>query len=162
MNLLRLSSYRTDPALQPARAGPASRPADAGAGRGHDRALSKPLARADTKGFAPIAELFARADMGIANFEGASFNHTQFPGVASAETGGGYPVIAPANVEALARSGIRLVAKANNHGTDWGYTGLAATLATLRNKGIAQAGAGRTWRRPPRLPMSIHPMAGWR
>jgi hypothetical protein len=47
----------------------------------------QPLARADTKGFAPIAELFARADMGIANFEGASFNHTQFPGVASAETG---------------------------------------------------------------------------
>lgn len=103
----------------------------------------QPLARADTKGFAPIAELFARADMGIANFEGASFDHTQFPGVASAETGGGYPVIAPANVEALARSGIRLVAKANNHGTDWGYIGLAATLATLRDKGIAQAGAGR-------------------
>jgi poly-gamma-glutamate synthesis protein (capsule biosynthesis protein) len=99
---------------------------------------------APTSGFGDVADLFAGADIGIANFEGASFDLATHTGPASAETGGGYPVIPPANTALLARIGIRLVSKANNHATDWGYQGLAETLATLRAQGIAYAGAGPT------------------
>jgi poly-gamma-glutamate capsule biosynthesis protein CapA/YwtB (metallophosphatase superfamily) len=104
----------------------------------------QPLAQADQQGFAPIAALFSQADLAIANFEGSSFALASFGGSASAETGGGYPVIPPDNAAVLAGMGLRLVGKANNHATDWGYEGLTATLATLRARQITFAGAGRT------------------
>lgn len=104
----------------------------------------QPIADADRQGFAPIAALFSRADLAIANFEGASFPLASFGGSASAETGGDYPVIPPENAGLLAGMGLRLMGKANNHATDWGYDGLTATLATLKERGIAFAGAGRT------------------
>jgi poly-gamma-glutamate synthesis protein (capsule biosynthesis protein) len=48
----------------------------------------------------------------------------------------------PANVGCLTAAGIDACALANNHVLDWGYAGLAETLATLRAAGIATAGAG--------------------
>lgn len=48
----------------------------------------------------------------------------------------------PANVPCLAAAGIDCCVLANNHVLDWGYAGLAETLATLRGAGIATAGAG--------------------
>jgi len=103
-----------------------------------------PMADSPAPGFAQIMQLFAKADIGIANFEGASFDPTTHQSTAAAETGGGYPLIPPGNAALLAAQGIRLVSKANNHGTDWGYDGLGATLDTLGTAGIAYAGAGRS------------------
>jgi poly-gamma-glutamate synthesis protein (capsule biosynthesis protein) len=48
----------------------------------------------------------------------------------------------PANVACLQAAGIDGCALANNHVLDWGYAGLAETLATLDEAGIAHAGAG--------------------
>lgn len=48
----------------------------------------------------------------------------------------------PANTPVLTAAGIDCCALANNHVLDWGYDGLAETLAALRNAGIAVAGAG--------------------
>lgn len=103
----------------------------------------QPVEQPLSPGFAAVTALFGGADVGIANFEGASFDLAAHKGPASAETGGGYPVILPGNTALLASRGIRLVSKANNHATDWSYEGLAATLGTLRASGITQAGAGR-------------------
>ncbi len=49
----------------------------------------------------------------------------------------------PANVPCLTAAGIDCCALANNHVLDWGRSGLAETLTTLRNSGIRTAGAGR-------------------
>jgi poly-gamma-glutamate synthesis protein (capsule biosynthesis protein) len=48
----------------------------------------------------------------------------------------------PGNVGCLAAAGIDCCALANNHVLDWGYEGLAETLATLDEAGIRHAGAG--------------------
>ncbi len=49
----------------------------------------------------------------------------------------------PANVPCLAAARIDCCVLANNHVLDWGYSGLAETLETLRGAGIRTAGAGR-------------------
>ncbi|KAJ1631228.1 capsule synthesis protein, capa [Pavlovales sp. CCMP2436] len=48
----------------------------------------------------------------------------------------------PANVNALARLRVDIVALANNHMLNWGCRGLAKTLKTLADAGIRTAGAG--------------------
>ncbi len=48
----------------------------------------------------------------------------------------------PRNIGCLAAAGIDCCALANNHVLDWGYEGLAETLATLDRAGIRHAGAG--------------------
>lgn len=49
----------------------------------------------------------------------------------------------PANVPCLTAARIDCCVLANNHVLDWGRSGLAETLTTLRNAGIRAAGAGR-------------------
>jgi len=49
----------------------------------------------------------------------------------------------PRNVPVLNAAGIDCCTLANNHVLDWGYEGLRETLDTLRDAGIAIAGAGR-------------------
>ena len=49
----------------------------------------------------------------------------------------------PANVGCLGAARIDCCTLANNHVLDWGYAGLAETLATLHDAGIRTAGAGR-------------------
>jgi len=48
----------------------------------------------------------------------------------------------PQNIDCLTAAGIDCCALANNHVLDWGYEGLAQTLATLDQAGIKHAGAG--------------------
>ena len=48
----------------------------------------------------------------------------------------------PANVPCLAAARIDCCALANNHVLDWGYEGLAETLATLARAGLVAVGAG--------------------
>jgi len=48
----------------------------------------------------------------------------------------------PRNVPAITAAGIDVCALANNHVLDWGFAGLAETLATLKGAGIGIAGAG--------------------
>jgi poly-gamma-glutamate synthesis protein (capsule biosynthesis protein) len=48
----------------------------------------------------------------------------------------------PANIGCLSAAAIDCCVLANNHVLDWGYSGLAETLATLRRAGIRTTGAG--------------------
>jgi len=102
----------------------------------------KPFDIATDRALAAVAELFLHADLGFANQEGAIFDIQAFRGWPAAENGGGIPV-SPVEVARNLRSmGISIVSKANNHATDWGAEGLKATLATLAEAGIVQAGSG--------------------
>jgi len=49
----------------------------------------------------------------------------------------------PANAPILTAAGIDVATLANNHVLDWGYSGLAETIATLKKLNIAHTGAGR-------------------
>lgn len=51
--------------------------------------------------------------------------------------------MSPENAPCLASADIDICALANNHVIDWGYSGLEDTLETLKNLGIASAGAGK-------------------
>jgi poly-gamma-glutamate capsule biosynthesis protein CapA/YwtB (metallophosphatase superfamily) len=96
----------------------------------------------DDPAFKRTIALFQHADLGFANQEGAIFDLATFSGYPSAETGGGYPVAPVAVAKDYRDMGITLVSKANNHGIDWGSEGLVATLKSLSDAGIVEAGAG--------------------
>lgn len=96
----------------------------------------------DDPGIRHVAELFQHADLGFANQEGAIFDLATFDGYPAAENGGGTPLSAPEVARDYRAMGITIVSKANNHGTDWGAEGLVATLKSLAEAGIAEAGAG--------------------
>lgn len=49
----------------------------------------------------------------------------------------------PRNIPVIKAAGIDVCSLANNHVLDWGFAGLAETIHTLKNAGIAFAGAGR-------------------
>ena len=93
-------------------------------------------------GFAKVAGLFQGADLGFANQEGSIFDLEGFAGSPAAEDGGGYPLQRQAAARAMRAMGLSLVSKANNHATDWGSDGLAATLRNLAAAGLVQAGSG--------------------
>jgi poly-gamma-glutamate capsule biosynthesis protein CapA/YwtB (metallophosphatase superfamily) len=62
----------------------------------------------------------------------------------------------PANIGCLTAAGIDCCTLANNHVLDWGYEGLAETLATLDEAGIRHAGAGNNLEQA-QAPAILHP-----
>jgi poly-gamma-glutamate capsule biosynthesis protein CapA/YwtB (metallophosphatase superfamily) len=92
--------------------------------------------------FAKVKALFQGADLGFANQEGSIFDLKTFRGYPAAENGGGYPLQPASFARDIRAMGISLVSKANNHATDWGMQGLAASLGWLSSAGVTQAGAG--------------------
>jgi poly-gamma-glutamate capsule biosynthesis protein CapA/YwtB (metallophosphatase superfamily) len=96
----------------------------------------------EDKGFAQVSALFRQADLGFANQEGSILEIATFKGYPAAETGGGFPQQTPEMAGQLKAMGLTIVAKANNHATDFGTEGLVATLENLKQGGLAQAGAG--------------------
>ncbi len=101
-----------------------------------------PLPGAKDDGQARITALFRGADIGFANQEGSIFDIKSFRGFPAAENGGGYPLQPSGFARDIRAMGIGMVSKANNHATDWGTEGLAATLGWLAAAGVVQAGAG--------------------
>jgi len=89
-----------------------------------------------------VQKLLSGADMAFANQEGAIFDLDAFAGYPAAENGGGHPVSFPAEAADIKALGIKMVSQANNHATDFGVEGMAATSRVLDNAGIAHAGAG--------------------
>lgn len=85
-----------------------------------------------------LDELAARApDARIVNLETAATRSSEpWPGKAI------HYRMHPANVPCLTAAGIDCCVLSNNHVLDWGYGGLAETLAALRSAGIRTAGAG--------------------
>lgn len=102
----------------------------------------RPIPAKPDPGFAQAIALFRGADLGFANQEGSIFDLKTFPGTPAAENGGGYPLQPSSFARDLKAMNITLVSKANNHATDWGSEGLAATLGWLAVAGVTAGGAG--------------------
>ena len=88
--------------------------------------------------FEPLRDLFEAADWAVANLETPIAGDDRgFPG---------YPMFnAPVGLaDALAEAGFDVVSTANNHSLDQRFSGLAATLRTLRERGIVPVGTAET------------------
>ncbi|WP_437689561.1 CapA family protein [Sorangium sp. So ce176] len=91
--------------------------------------------------FAPVAALFAAADVRFVNLEnqlsdqGGETQHSRQPLVFTGP---------PIGADALARAGISVVSLANNHMWDYGKGAFLETLGHLERVGVAYVGAGRT------------------
>jgi len=88
--------------------------------------------------FAPLRDVFESADWAVANLETPiAGDERGFPG---------YPMFnAPVGLaDALAEAGFDVVSTANNHSLDQRFSGLAATLRTLRERGIVPVGTAET------------------
>lgn len=95
------------------------------------------LARSPASVLAPVAQVLRRADIAMVNLETAVTNR----GTPATKA---YVFRAPRSAFAALRAGgVDVTTVANNHGMDFGRTGLADTLAAGRRAGIPVVGAGR-------------------
>jgi poly-gamma-glutamate synthesis protein (capsule biosynthesis protein) len=94
-------------------------------------------------GLEGVEKILRGADVTFGNQEGSIFDLHTFKGFPAAENGGGDPLLVPAIAPDLRNMGVKMMSKANNHATDWGQDGLAATERVLDEAGIVHAGSGR-------------------
>ncbi|WP_069758150.1 CapA family protein [Streptomyces sp. LUP47B] len=91
-----------------------------------------------------LLDLLRSADVTFGNFESTAVDLTDFDGWPEAESGGSW-LISTSRVPAdLRRIGFDLMARANNHTTDWGVAGMRSTDRLLTEAGIVHAGTGDT------------------
>ncbi|MDR2216297.1 MAG: CapA family protein [Nevskiaceae bacterium] len=90
-----------------------------------------------------MLKLLQSADVAYGNHESSAFD-LPGPGTVThgAQNGGGYPRFSYALEQDFKAMGIDIVSMANNHAGDWGVEGLMATLTTIANAGLVQAGGG--------------------
>ncbi|MFF0159145.1 CapA family protein [Streptomyces sp. NPDC005263] len=91
-----------------------------------------------------LLELLRSADVTFGNFESTAVDLTEFDGWPEAESGGSWLISTPRVAADLRRIGFDLMARANNHTTDWGVAGMRATDRLLAEAGIVHAGTGDT------------------
>ena len=91
-----------------------------------------------------LLELLRSADVTFGNFESTAIDLAEFGGWPEAESGGSWLVSAPQVPADLRRMGFDLVARANNHATDWGVAGMRSTDRLLTEAGIVHACTGDT------------------
>ena len=91
-----------------------------------------------------MLELLRSADVAFGNFESTAVDLSSFGGWPEAESGGSWLISTPRVPADLRRIGFDMVARANNHTTDWGVAGMRATDRLLTEAGIVHAGTGDT------------------
>jgi poly-gamma-glutamate synthesis protein (capsule biosynthesis protein) len=92
--------------------------------------------------FAKVAQLLHGADVAFANHEGSAFDINTFKGTRAPQNGGGYPLFEPGLDREFKAMGLDIVSMANNHAGDWGTEGLIATMDSVSQAGLVEAGAG--------------------
>ena len=91
---------------------------------------------------AAAMKLIASSDVGFGNLEGNLLDLKKFKGYPEAENGGMWLIAPPQIAEDLRAAGFRMLARANNHSTEWGRDGMQETDRALDKVGIAHAGTG--------------------
>jgi poly-gamma-glutamate synthesis protein (capsule biosynthesis protein) len=89
-----------------------------------------------------LVGLLRSTDVGYGNFEGTAIDWARYHGAPQAQSGGDWLISTPEVPADLKSLGFDLVARANNHGTDWGVAGLLLTDRLLDKAGIVHAGSG--------------------
>jgi poly-gamma-glutamate synthesis protein (capsule biosynthesis protein) len=97
-----------------------------------------------TPGFAKVLELLRGANVTFGNFESTAIDPRRFTGYPQAEFGGLWVRSDPGVIPDQKSMGFDLVARANNHSTDWGIEGMRETDRRLDEAGIVHAGTGET------------------
>jgi poly-gamma-glutamate capsule biosynthesis protein CapA/YwtB (metallophosphatase superfamily) len=91
---------------------------------------------------AAAIKIVANSDVGFGNMEGNLLDLKKFKGYPEAENGGMWLVASPQIAEDLRAAGFRMLARANNHSTEWGRDGMRETDRALDKAGIVHAGTG--------------------
>ena len=92
--------------------------------------------------FTSAINIVANSDVGFGNLEGTLLDIKHFKGYPEAENGGMWLIGVPQVAADLRSAGFRMLARANNHSTEWGRDGMRETDKTLDDAGIAHAGTG--------------------
>jgi poly-gamma-glutamate capsule biosynthesis protein CapA/YwtB (metallophosphatase superfamily) len=92
--------------------------------------------------FRSVMSVIAKSDVGFANLEGTLLDAKTFKGWPEAENGGMWLIGVPQIAADLRLVGFRLLARANNHSTEWGRDGMRETDTALDQAGIVHAGTG--------------------
>ena len=109
-----------------------------------DLIISHPVSHSTDARFTEMVQVLQRADITFGNFENTAIDIRYFDGFPAAQYGGLRLRVAPEAAHDLKTLGFDLVARANNHTTDWGVEGLRATNEVLDEAGIVHAGSGQT------------------
>ncbi|MGK3203152.1 CapA family protein [Amycolatopsis sp. MEPSY49] len=108
-----------------------------------DSILTHRISPIENEDFAGVVDLVREADVAFTNLEMVFPGANRHPG---ATYHGTHLGVDPALLEEFTWFGFDLYGMANNHATDYGTDGLAASLAKLRERGMTFAGAGHTLR----------------
>lgn len=92
--------------------------------------------------FTSVMNIIERSDIGFGNLEGTLLDIENFTGYPEAENGGMWLIGEPQVAAALRSLGFRMLARANNHSTEWGRDGMRETDKALDKAGIVHAGTG--------------------
>jgi poly-gamma-glutamate capsule biosynthesis protein CapA/YwtB (metallophosphatase superfamily) len=93
--------------------------------------------------FVKMIELIRGADAAFTNLEMLFHDYEPYP---STESGGTYMRADPALAKELVWAGFDLVARANNHASDYGVEGARLTTKYVAEAGLVQAGVGESLR----------------
>jgi poly-gamma-glutamate capsule biosynthesis protein CapA/YwtB (metallophosphatase superfamily) len=107
-----------------------------------DIIATKSFANAKSAEFTSIRSVIERSDVGFGNLEGTLLDTENFKGEPEAENGGMWLIAEPQVAAALRSFGFRMLARANNHSTEWGRDGMRKTDRALDRAGIVHAGTG--------------------
>jgi poly-gamma-glutamate capsule biosynthesis protein CapA/YwtB (metallophosphatase superfamily) len=91
-----------------------------------------------------LLALLRSGDVTFGNFESTAVDLAGFSGWPEAESGGSWLISSPRVPADLRAMGFDLVARANNHATDWGVAGMRSTDKLLSEAAITHAGTGDT------------------
>jgi poly-gamma-glutamate capsule biosynthesis protein CapA/YwtB (metallophosphatase superfamily) len=92
--------------------------------------------------FSGLVRNIKQADAAIVNLEESLIHFPDFKGWPEAENGGNWEVAAPEMANELIAMGFNMMARANNHTTDYGVEGMRETNSVLDRLGIPHAGSG--------------------
>ena len=109
-----------------------------------DLIFARPVAQTPDAAFQSVVKLLQAGDITFGNFEGSAIDIRHFQGSPAAEFGGVWIIGPPAVARDLKTLGFDMVARANNHTTDWGLEGMRLTNDALDEAGIVHAGSGAT------------------
>jgi poly-gamma-glutamate capsule biosynthesis protein CapA/YwtB (metallophosphatase superfamily) len=107
-----------------------------------DLILVRPESMRIDAAFNNAVRLLKGSDIVFGNFEGTAADLKTFKGHPQAESGGSWFLYSPEVPQDLKSMGFSLVARANNHATDWGVEGIIETDRLLDQAGIMHAGTG--------------------
>lgn len=107
-----------------------------------DIILTRPIYEQLQRQSPELLAILQQADLVVGNFESTVLDMQRFDGHPSAESGFGWLNSPPEVATDLRRLGFDMMARANNHSTDWGAAGLRMTDELLISAGLACAGTG--------------------